>query len=377
MSEIFITKLALSGIRNIDYLEIPLSEDKMKHLILTGKNGSGKTTVLNYLSDILNKLVSMDASCAAEKKAVISFNYSENEIKSLFEQGKYVIAYYKANRVFEADIPKYVEKVELKQNYAVNDAPRKDLVKYLLDLKVTQALSAASGKNDKAQKIEEWFSNFEKLLQRIFANEHLQLEFEEDTYKFYIVEPGKEKYDFNTLSSGYAAILDIVVDIMIRMEKQTERIFRYDLPGVVLIDEIETHLHLEMQKEILHLLTTVFPNIQFIVSTHSPFILNSLENVIIYDLEQKTLVRNGLADVPYDGIVEGYFGASTLSEKLQRKFIQYKELVKKEHLTDADFGEIAELEMFLDEIPDYLALEFTTEYQRLKLELENREDLDG
>ena len=172
MSEIFITKLALSGIRNIDYLEIPLSEDKMKHLILTGKNGSGKTTVLNYLSDILNKLVSMDASCAAEKKAVISFNYSENEIKSLFEQGKYVIAYYKANRVFEADIPKYVEKVELKQNYAVNDAPRKDLVKYLLDLKVTQALSAASGKNDKAQKIEEWFQNFEKLLQRIFANQH-------------------------------------------------------------------------------------------------------------------------------------------------------------------------------------------------------------
>lgn len=55
-------------------------------------------------------------------------------------------------------------------------------------------------------------------------------------------------------------------------------------------------------------MTTIFPNIQFIVSTHSPFILNSLDNVIIYDLENHLLVENGLSDVPYDGIVEGYLG---------------------------------------------------------------------
>ena len=62
-------------------------------------------------------------------------------------------------------------------------------------------------------------------------------------------------------------------------------------PGgqLLLIDEIETHLHLELQKKILSFLTTLFPNIQFIVSTHSPFILNSLENAVIYDLEKKCL----------------------------------------------------------------------------------------
>ena len=42
---------------------------------------------------------------------------------------------------------------------------------------------------------------------------------------------------------------------------------------------------------------------------------------------------------------------------------------------DDDFEEIADLEMFLDEIPDYLALNITTEYQRLKAEFEKREDL--
>ena len=43
--------------------------------------------------------------------------------------------------------------------------------------------------------------------------------------------------------------------------------------------------------------------------------------------------------------------------------------------TDDDFEKIAELEMFLDEIPDYLALDITTEYQQLKEELAQREDI--
>ena len=111
------------------------------------------------------------------------------------------------------------------------------------------------------------------------------------------------------------------------------------------------------------------------MSTHSPFILNSIENAVIYDLEKKILVKNGLSDVPYGGIVEGYFNASELSATLEKKFERYKELVNKKDLTDDDFEEITELEMFLDEIPDYLALNLTTEYQRLKMELKNREDI--
>lgn len=60
-------------------------------------------------------------------------------------------------------------------------------------------------------------------------------------------------------------------------------------------------LHLELQKNIMPLLTAMFPNIQFIVTSHSPFILNSLKDVVIYDLENKVLVEGGLQDVPYDG----------------------------------------------------------------------------
>ena len=90
------------------------------------------------------------------------------------------------------------------------------------------------------------------------------------------------------------------------MESQSDRKFDFSVAGIVLIDEIETHLHLELQRKILDLLTSIFPNIQFILSTHSPFIINSVDNAVIYDLEKNLLVENGLSDVPYAGIVEGY-----------------------------------------------------------------------
>ena len=214
-------------------------------------------------------------------------------------------------------------------------------------------------------------------MKQIFDDETIELEFDEDTFQFHILQQDKEPFDFNTLSSGYQAVLDIVLDIMMRMQHQSKRSFVFNLPGIVIIDEIDAHLHLELQKNILPFLTTFFPNIQFIVTSHSPFILNSIENVVIFDLENKILVEHGLNDVPYDGIVEGYFRADRLSGILKEKFTKYKYLVKKEELSDDELSEIAELELYLDEIPDYLAIGIATEYKRIKLDFMNREDIDG
>ena len=174
-----------------------------------------------------------------------------------------------------------------------------------------------NGKNDKADSIKRWFDSFTNLLRKIFGDDSLELIFEEEGFSFRIREKGREPFDFNTLSSGFAAVLDIVLDLIVRMEKKTNRSFDFNIPGIVLVDEIETHLHIELQKSVLELLTTIFPNIQFIVSTHSPFILNSIPETVIYDLENHTLVEKGLADIPYGGIVEGYFRSSEMSKTLE------------------------------------------------------------
>lgn len=49
---------------------------------------------------------------------------------------------------------------------------------------------------------------------------------------------------------------------------------------------------LSTEKSILPFLTRFFPNIQFIISTHSPYILNSIENCVIYDLEKRIRMEN-------------------------------------------------------------------------------------
>lgn len=416
MEQLFVSNIKINKVRHLNNISIELSKQERKHLIITGKNGSGKTSLLDAIAVFLNSITNFKDPMEAmrylevDKKTLLRLenqkdadmkiketkeriSYYEKRIETStggvmlemncqlsnvlpeFKEGNLVVAYYRADRVFQAQIPRYVEKVSLKKDYTIEESPRKDFIKYLLDLKMTQALAASNGKREKAEKIKLWFEKFQNLLKGIFEDDSVILLFDEDTFKFSILMDGREPFEFNTLSSGYAAVLDIVVDLMMRMEKHTERIFDFSTQGIVLIDEIETHLHLTLQKKVLELLTTFFPNIQFIVSTHSPFILNSLENSTIYDLEKHLLVKDGLADVPYSGIVEGYFNADAMSKVLRDKYEKYKILANKTEITEDDLEEIADLELYLNEIPDYLALNITTEYQRLKTELRNREDI--
>lgn len=418
MDKLFITNLEIKKVRHLKDISIPLSENQIKHLILTGKNGSGKTSVVESLAGYINNVfmdeyfntreellknaqTQLDAAVQTQSSETqitrldnkvcqkkedfeqsrkglhINFNQTNTDIYTLKNKYHYILAYYKADRIFRAEQPRHVEKVKLKDQYALTEFPRSEFVKFLLDLKMKEALARNSGKTEKADGIKTWFDKLEELLRTIFADETVKIDFDEETFEFRILQHGKEPFDFNTLSSGYQAVLDIILDIIMRMQNQTQRSFDFNLPGIVLIDEIETHLHLELQKNIMPFLTTIFPNIQFIVTSHSPFILNSIRNVVIYDLEKNLLVENGLDNVPYDGIVEGYFGADKLSDALKQKFEKYKTLVKKKCLSDDELNEIAELELYLDDMPDYRALGISTKYQELKLEFMNREDIDG
>lgn len=410
----YIDELQIQNVRGLKNITIEKVDGK--HIILTGKNGSGKTSVLNAISTYLNALTtdrefinyseylsihSGEAQKLREgngseneiykhehqehiyqKKIIdakqgieLQFNYAMNDIYASFQQGRFIVAYYKDHREFKATIAKHVEKVVLKDHYGIAETPRQEFVKVLVDMKTTEAMSARAGKIEKANGISRWFDDFESLMKKIFDDQTLKVIFDEDTFSFHLQAEGREPFDFNTLSSGYGAVLDIVVDLILRMQNNSQQKFVFDMSGIVLIDEVETHLHLDLQKNIMSLLTTVFPNVQFILTTHSPFILNSLSDVIIYDLQEKRLVENGLQDISYEGIVEGYFGANTMSIEINQGFERYKDLVGKSELTDEEFAEIARIEMQLEEIPDFLSPGISTEYQRLKLEFEAREDI--
>ncbi len=414
MEQTFLTQINIEKVRHLEKITIPLDKDKRKHLILTGKNGSGKTSVLEamvkYVESFLGKngtslehtknmynryleefnRLNLPEDSEENRKRIYetkkSLEFWKNELKMLdpgvlldstsdvllkekCERGNFIFAYYKAEREFQVEEYKNIEKIQFQDKYSVTEKPGSKLTKYLVDLKATQAFTKNDEKNEKINK---WFHAFENILKTIFENDDLELQFNDETFQFSICESDREPFDFNTMSSGYAAIFDIINDLIIRMEARSGLRTEFDMEGIVFVDEIETHLHLELQKKILPILTGLFPNIQFVITTHSPFILSSLDNTVIYDLENKTFVKNGLKNLPYEGIVEGYFKADTLSEELREKFERYKVLVSKNELTDEEYEEIDQLEYYLDEIPDYLAKELAAEYSRLKLEFSNR-----
>ncbi|HJC30795.1 MAG TPA: AAA family ATPase [Candidatus Anaerobutyricum faecale] len=89
------------------------------------------------------------------------------------------------------------------------------------------------------------------------------------------------------LSAGFQSLIWMVFDIAYRMAVLNpflgEKIA--DTNGVVLIDELDMHLHPKWQWEVIDALRKVFPNVQFIATTHAPILFASAKNVWIIDIE--------------------------------------------------------------------------------------------
>ena len=96
----------------------------------------------------------------------------------------------------------------------------------------------------------------------------------------------KVRIPMNQLSDGYRCTISLIADIAYRMAilnpQLLDRVL-VETAGVVLIDEIDLHLHPVWQQRILQDLQQIFPNVQFIVTTHAPAVINSVpaENLIL------------------------------------------------------------------------------------------------
>jgi hypothetical protein len=98
------------------------------------------------------------------------------------------------------------------------------------------------------------------------------------------------------LSSGEAAMLCMFGEILHQADKNRNNIELQQISGIVLIDEVDKHLHIKLQKEVLPQLFNLFPNVQFIVSSHSPFLNMGLAE------NEHTKQRTTIIDLDQNGI---------------------------------------------------------------------------
>lgn len=108
-----------------------------------------------------------------------------------------------------------------------------------------------------------------------------------------------------------------------------------DFPLIILIDEPESHLHIALQRTILPYLVKCFKNAQFIVATHSPFVITSLAEATLFNMENRERLIADLTLYSYQNIVEGWFDLSIYSDETIKTFKKFKELAGQDSkLTD-------------------------------------------
>ncbi len=116
-------------------------------------------------------------------------------------------------------------------------------------------------------------------------------------FRFTTTEELKSFVEFQTdygwvrvdgLGYGYQTMIAWVVDLAKRLfDRYPDSNNPLAEPAIVLIDEIDLHLHPEWQRKIIQFLTAQFPNTQFIVTSHSPLIVQSADNINLVLLEKK------------------------------------------------------------------------------------------
>lgn len=169
-------------------------------------------------------------------------------------------------------------------------------------------------------------------LNEVFPDYH-NLRVEDRPTRFVIDKDGNE-INFDRLSDGEKCYITLVLDIARRLSMQSDGlgpILNGEL--IILIDELDLHLHPSWQLQMVSNLERKFPNCQFFVSSHSPLVLSSL-----CDEDKLVALRNGeqveFSAVPYgdngDYILKRFFGLSSVRDPRVQEVIDSisAELVK-------------------------------------------------
>ncbi|MCF2613301.1 MULTISPECIES: AAA family ATPase [Fusobacterium] len=180
-----------------------------------------------------------------------------------------------------------------------------------------------------------------------------------------------ENLPMRVLSDGTKSILSMIADIAYRMAILNPQLLDNILkgtPGIILIDEIDMHLHPNWQTKIISILCKIFPKIQFIFTTHSPNVLSNVSN-------KNVLILDNYEIYPLENMTYGRDVESILREVMKTE-VRPKEVVEKLELFNdlLDEKNIVEAKKVLEELEEILGKDDSNVVEReVSLRLEELE----
>lgn len=334
------------GIKEISIKGLP---ENTRWIFLTGENGFGKTSVLQAIATGLYARYDLNGNQLLPTGSIISttsryvdviyiyrhdyeasvLNFFSFEQKRKFNDDEFQdLLANKALRFSQSLLTTYgSSRLDISARTTKNDIEKQSPPTYslfntdavLLDieqlLKDTKAYRPAD--------FEQIVAIFKELLPNLASIEidvsqkNIQVKYYEKDDEGNLVNEG---VTFTQLAAGYRNIIAMVGDMIYRLSMKQEVANLSDLEGIVIIDEIELHLHPKYQKLFVQKLTELFPKIQFIASTHSPIPLLGApaETVILHvtrteergieveklDIDFSVLTPNAILTSPIFGFQE-------------------------------------------------------------------------
>lgn len=356
-----IESLVVDGIGGIRHLELPFGDGLN---IICGANGIGKTTILDIIADAFSSNISSKLKRNAlsevgkyniklsleenenriikdKEEEVKNFQPNADEYRSGWQEYSKAFLYFGIDRTIKYS----------KLNAIESDPDRKT---YITGQMSTKGIEANDIKNwfvnrylfvDKKDSLnQEQIENY-RLAEKAFSILDDTVIFKTVVARTYDIMLNTPKGDiyFEYLSSGYKSCIYIIFGIIKEIEYRTsEKSIQANLfDGIVLIDEVDLHLHPIWQAKLVKALKIIFPNVQFILTTHSPSILQTLEKDEIialgYDndgntyLKELNLGQYGLQGWTLEEILKYVMEMPTTTSKLyQETMMKFDEAMNNE-----------------------------------------------
>lgn len=361
-----IKSLVIDGIGGVQHLDLSFIDGVN---VICGANGIGKTTILNVIADAFganeSSKLKRNALCEVGKYN-IEIDVCENgDCKKQFKSNivekflpndkEYQDGWSKYSKdLFYFGINRNIEYMKL--DSIASDSERGS---YHTERMALIGIQADDIKNwfinrylfvDKAGSLTQaQIANY-KLTVKLFSVLDDEINFNTvlaRSFDIMLTTP-KGAIFFEYLSSGYKSCIYIIMGMIKEIEYRNSEnpICAEDFDGVVLIDEIELHLHPIWQAELVKALKIIFPKAQFILTTHSPSILQTLEKeeiiALAYDEDRNTCLKElnlgkyGLQGWTLEEILKNIMEMPTTTSKLYqdtlRKFDQAMNMENREEI---------------------------------------------